>query len=87
MSPSEEEDVERMRGFESRKLLRLMVKFESENASVVRPLSATDPRIISRGGDIQRLTIDYLQGILRVSIYTIKQIKVSLKGRSKGKSK
>lgn len=79
--------MERARDLEKRRALLAMEEYEESNSSVQRPGSASDRAILLRREVVQNLTIEHLQGLLRVSIYTIKQIKVSLKGRSKGRGK
>ncbi|CEP12510.1 hypothetical protein [Parasitella parasitica] len=83
--PFEDEETERIRSFEKRKLFHELENYETENLSVVRPTSATDPRILMREDEVKKWTIEYFKSLLRTSIYTIKQIKVASKGRSKGR--
>ncbi|CEP08730.1 hypothetical protein [Parasitella parasitica] len=79
---SSEEDISRARSLEMRRILAVMEEFEANNPDIPRPGSASDPAILLRREVVQNLTVEHLRALLRVSIYTIKQIKISLKGRT-----
>ncbi|CEP06782.1 hypothetical protein [Parasitella parasitica] len=83
LSPNE--GTNRARSRNTQAILCQMEEFERLNPSVSRPQSANDLALLSSDLSLQERTNAYFLGLLRISIYTIKQIKVSLKGRNKGR--